>query len=593
LPNARAMPAWKAATRLLLALSLLVLPLAALPSPAPAQGIAGPYLAAEQAARRGDLEAAAEHYASVLARDTDNVELLRRAMLHQVAAGKMAQAMALARRLEQLRPGTHLARLLVSVDAARRGDFEDALGYFDDAADQENAFVGRLVEAWSAFGADDVERARMTLEGMVADGVGGPAGEFIAVYHLGLLEAANGDDAAALGHFENATEQAGTGSVRLARLRAGSLARLGRIDEARAVLEDRLAATLSDARLETLSRQLADGFRPEPLVRTGQHGLAEALFGVSQFLVRRNRLIGLSHARLATYLRDDLSEAHLLIGDELRQAEQYALAVEAYDAVAADAPEALDARIGAAEAQEAAGDLEAGLAGLRDVVTSWPTSIEAHTALGDMLRQNERFEEAAAAYDGALALVGEPEQRHWALLFQRGIAYERSDQWPLAEADFKTALELEPDQPQVLNYLGYSWVEMRMNLDEAKEMIEKAVEQRPDDGYIVDSLGWVLFRLGEFDGAVEHLERAVELRPVDPVINDHFGDALWMVGRKFEAEFQWRRALSFDPEAEEEERIRRKLRLGLDAVLDAEAAAGEPAIIGIRVDEAADGNDGG
>jgi Flp pilus assembly protein TadD len=179
-----------------------------------------------------------------------------------------------------------------------------------------------------------------------------------------------------------------------------------------------------------------------------------------------------------------------------------------------------------------------------------------------------------------VALLATPEQRHWPLFYQRGIAYERSKQWDKAEADFLKALELEADQPLVLNYLGYSWVEMGRNLDRAQAMIEKAVEQRPEDGYIVDSLGWVLYRLGNFPGAVEHLERAVELRPVDPVINDHFGDALWMVGRKTEAQFQWKRSLSFKPEEKDAERIRQKLAKGLDAVLAEEAASGNPAIIG-------------
>ncbi|MEM7509264.1 MAG: tetratricopeptide repeat protein, partial [Pseudomonadota bacterium] len=194
-------------------------------------------------------------------------------------------------------------------------------------------------------------------------------------------------------------------------------------------------------------------------------------------------------------------------------------------------------------------------------------------------------------YDGAIQLIGTPENRHWVLYYQRGITYERSKQWPKAESDFRQALALEPDHPLVLNYLGYSFVEMKINLDEARDMIEKAVEQRPDDGYIVDSLGWILYRLGEFDEALRHMSRAVELRPVDPVINDHYGDVLWMNGRKIEAEFQWRRALSFDPEEAEQERIRRKLEVGLDLVLEEEAAAGNPAIIG-TADQSKD-DDGG
>ncbi|MEO1065674.1 MAG: tetratricopeptide repeat protein, partial [Actinomycetota bacterium] len=169
--------------------------------------------------------------------------------------------------------------------------------------------------------------------------------------------------------------------------------------------------------------------------------------------------------------------------------------------------------------------------------------------IGNLLRGRERFVEAAEAYDRALDRIGEDlDQRHWSLLYARGIALERSKQWPRAETDFLRALELEPEQPYVLNYLGYSWVEQGVNIDRAREMIERAVEQRPNDGYIVDSLGWVFYRLGQYEDAVVNLERAVELRPQDPTINDHLGDAYWKVGRYAEARFQWSRALSLDPE---------------------------------------------
>ncbi|MEM1162587.1 MAG: tetratricopeptide repeat protein, partial [Pseudomonadota bacterium] len=249
-----------------------------------------------------------------------------------------------------------------------------------------------------------------------------------------------------------------------------------------------------------------------------------------------------------------------------------------------------------AEAKQAAGRVDEAVTDMRATTERFPQALEAHTSLGDMLRRESRFEEASAAYDAAIALLPEIEPHHWGLLYQRGITFERSKQWDRAEADFRRALELEPDQPDVLNYLGYSLVELGQKLEEAEQMIETAVEQRPDDGYIVDSLGWVLFRFAEFDRAVEHLEHAVELRPVDPVINDHFGDALWMVGRKVEAEFQWKRALSFEPEDKDADRIRRKLDVGLDVVLEEEKAEGLPGIIGrteTEDDSAAKTKDGG
>ena len=190
----------------------------------------------------------------------------------------------------------------------------------------------------------------------------------------------------------------------------------------------------------------------------------------------------------------------------------------------------------------------------------------------------ERFEESVAPYNDALSLIEDPGEQHWIIYFARGISHERIDQWENAEADFRKALELRPDQPQVLNYLGYSYLEMQTNYEEALDMIERAVALRPDSGYIIDSLGWGLFRLGRYEEAVGHMEKAVEKMPIDPIVNDHLGDVYWAVGRYREAEFQWHRALSFitedtDPQDVDAERIRRKLEIGLDAVLEEE---GEP-----------------
>ena len=156
--------------------------------------------------------------------------------------------------------------------------------------------------------------------------------------------------------------------------------------------------------------------------------------------------------------------------------------------------------------------------------------------------------------------------------FARAISHERQKRWPLAEADFRKALELNPGQPQVLNYLGYSFLEMGINLDEAIEMIQEAVTARPDSGYIVDSLGWRQYRMSQYDEAVINLERAAALMALDPVVNDHLGDAFWAVGRRIEAEFEWKRALSLEPEEKDASRIRRKLEVGLDTVLEEEGA---------------------
>jgi Flp pilus assembly protein TadD len=233
-----------------------------------------------------------------------------------------------------------------------------------------------------------------------------------------------------------------------------------------------------------------------------------------------------------------------------------------------DSPWYVTSEIRRANMQRAAGDAEAGIVTLTALADSSADGIEVDSALGDALRMAERFPEAVAAYTSAIDRIDTPRPAHWVLYYTRGISNERAGDWPAAERDFREALVLQPDQPLVLNYLGYSMVEKQENLDEALGMIEKAVRSQPDDGYITDSHGWVLYRLGRYDEAVAPMLRAVELTPDDPVINDHLGDVLWMVGRKREAEFQWRRALSFGP-ADEPDFEQRRARQGVLVLLDA------------------------
>lgn len=555
----------------------LALTFSSLAGYAGAQGIAGPYLAARQAEARGDVAAAARLFARSLSRDRTNLFLMERTMTMQIAAGRVAEGVAVARQLEAARPNHHLGVLAVAADALRNDDPAAARKFLA----QNPPYVGKIMDAWAAFAEGKADEAKTLLEAIEASDENGAPGKIIAAYHLGLLAAVTGDDAGAETALARAAGLANGGTLRLARLRAGALARMGKKDEAVKVIEDRLAGTYGDVGLSSLAEKIRGGYVPPVLVKNAKQASAEVLFGVSGLLARgRNRIIALAYSRLATYLNPDLTEAQLLIARILDQDKQYELAIAAYEAIPDDAPEALSAWIGKAEVKQTAKHTEEAIADMRAAAEKFPDALEVHTSMGDMLRRESRFAEASVAYDKAIALIGKIEPHHWGLFYQRGITFERSKQWDRAEADFRKALELEPDQPDVLNYLGYSLVELGQRLNEAEGMIEKAVEQRPDDGYIVDSLGWVLYRFGEFERAVKHLERAVELRPVDAVINDHFGDALWMVGRRTEARFQWKRSLSFKPDEDVAKRIRRKLEVGLDKVLAEEKAEGLPGIIG-------------
>ena len=210
---------------------------------------------------------------------------------------------------------------------------------------------------------------------------------------------------------------------------------------------------------------------------------------------------------------------------------------------------------------------------LDKLIAERKNDLEAIMALGNILRVRKQFVECADAYSRGIETLPNPQKANWLIFYFRGICHERSKQWPSAEADFKRALELFPDQAHVLNYLGYSWIDQGVNLDEGMRMIRRAVEQRPDDGYIVDSLGWAYYRIHNYEEAVKHLERAVELKPEDPTINDHLGDAYWKVGRTLEASFQWAHARDLKPEPDDLKKIVEKIRTGLiDDAVPAETA---------------------
>jgi tetratricopeptide (TPR) repeat protein len=346
------------------------------------------------------------------------------------------------------------------------------------------------------------------------------------------------------------------------------LSQLQRNDEALALLADRFTNASLDPTLEALRIRLEAGEAlPFTALPDAAAGAAEVFFLVAG-VITRDATPGttLLYSRAAEYLRPDHIEAILFSAALLEQLEQYDLATETYNRVPRDDPAYDSAEIGRAEALRKSGKSEAAIEVLQQLARARPENLQVHVTLGDALRQLERYEEASRVYDDAVALLDWDHENQWVIYFARGITHEREDRWPQAEADFRKALELRPEQPQVLNYLGYSFVEMGENMEEALDLIERAVAAEPNSGYIVDSLGWVLFRMGQFDEAVVHLERAAELLPVDPIVNDHLGDAFWAVGRKLEAEFQWKRALSFDPEDKDAERIRRKLDVGLDQV---------------------------
>lgn len=534
------------------------------------QGLAGPYLAGNRAFEHGSFDAAAGYYVQAMAADATNIRLKQSAMVSFVAAGDFRPAAGIAHVMRANDQSDVFVDLVALTDYAQKGDYSSAVPAIEMHEEHLSPLLWGLLDAWIKVGAGEV-KAGLTAFDEMADN---DALAIYAQYHKGLAQAYLGD-------FEEAAEILGgndDGPLHLSRdsivIHVEVLSELGRKNEALQVLDDAVARGFRDEQILSLREEIAGGKLPAfKEVGSPNYGMAEAFVTLADALSRGEPdRTALFYARLAQHLRPDFVDASLLVAELLELEEQFRLAEEAYGLVPESSHSFKDAEIGRAEALRASGDTQGATEILVELASEFPKDVLVLNALGDIYRGVENFADSVDAYTQAIENVEEFAAQHWVLYYTRGIGYERLKNWPAAEDDFRLALELSPNQPFVLNYIGYSYVEMGINLEEAQEMIETAVAGMPSNGYITDSLGWVLYRVGKFEEAVAPMERAVELLPVDPIVNDHLGDVLWMVDRKLEAEFQWRRAISFDPTPEELERIKRKLEVGLDKVLEEEAA---------------------
>ncbi len=534
---------------------------------------AGAYLAARQAGYDNNFAAAAEYYVQALTRDLNNPGLMEAAVVSTLGLGDVARSETIATRFSDKGFEGQVPQMVLLATAAQRGDWAGVLSRIEAKAGA-GPLVDGLLGAWARVGQGQMSEALKAF-----DAVAEQRGlEAFALYHKALALASAGDFEGAEAIFANPRTAPLMLTRRAVMVRSLVLGQLGRGAEAQAIFDDSFGSDL-DPELKLMRDFLASGeAAPFTILRSATDGAAEVFFTVASALSSdAGDDYTLLYARLAEYLRPDHVEALLLSARLLDGLEQFDLAVTAYRRVPADHPSIHAAELGRAEALRRTGKVDAAVEVLLALTKSHGDLAVVHVTLGDVMRQLERYDDAAESYSKAMAIYGAPQPEQWFVYYARAIAYERQGKWPEAEADFRQALLLNPDQPQILNYLGYSLVEKNEKLEEALEMIQRAVALRPDSGYILDSLGWALYRLGKYDEAVGHMERAAELMAVDPVVNDHLGDVLWAVGRKREAEFQWRRALSFVDKANDSgdvdpERMRRKLEVGLDQVLKEEGA---------------------
>ena len=532
--------------------------------------VSGSYLAARHASVDRDASAAAAFYRAALRSDPKNNELLDRAFIASLADGDIEEAVKLADRILTIDKNNRVARLVAGVRSLKQKQYPAAQQNLNQSVRGPiTDLVATLLSAWAAYGAGNTQTA---INGI--DKLAGP--EWYPIFkdlHAGLiLELANKQKEAGV-RFERAYKLDDS-ALRVSDAYARWLSRNKDAAAATAVYEGFDKKLARHPLVVEGIRETKAGKKLSPLVENPQQGAAEALYGIGASLTRRGgEDLALVYLQLALYLNPNHALALLSLADLYESVKKPAMAIKVYERVSPNSPLKRNAQIQLASDLDAVDRPEEGIKILKTVVAEDPKDIEAIMALGNIERARKKFADCAETYSQGIDAQPAADKPNWVFYYFRGICYERSKQWAKAEVDMKKALELQPEQPHVLNYLGYSWIDQGINLDEAMKMIRRAVEQRPDDGYIVDSLGWAYYRIADYESAVKQLERAIDLKPEDPTINDHLGDAYWRVGRTLEAKFQWQHAKDLKPEPEELPKIELKLRDGLPEDTSSAAAA--------------------
>jgi len=524
----------------------------------------GGYLAGRHALSTKDFDAASTYLSRAIEDDLENPELLNGLISVQVSLGDIGAAKISSDNLDLLGVQTQLSNMVKIAIQLRNRDFDNAKQQIENEQGI-NPLLDKIVTGWAFADEGNFEDAETIFDEI---GKGSSLAQFSQMQKASML-AAYGRYESALNTIENLEKNSNRISIDARALKVQLLLKLDNKEEATEyfskIFGDGVNSDAANLRMQVEDHPNAYSIEESLSLEAG---IAYAFYAIADILKDdADPNTALLYVRLAQYLNENSQKAILLAADLLEQMGQYDLAVEEYAKISPSSSYFLSSELGRVGALRDGGKTEAALEVLYYLSREFSDIGIVHNSLGDFLRREERYSEAKIAYDRAVDIYRENNNVSWVVLYARGITHERLQEWDKAESDFRNALTINPDQANVLNYLGYSLIDRGEKLDEAMTMIEKAVSLQPESGYIVDSLAWGLFKLGQYETAIPHMEKAAELMPVDPIVTDHLGDLYWAVGRQLEAKFQWRRALSFDPELKDATRIREKLRIGLDRVL--------------------------
>lgn len=542
-----------ASTLILTACATASAPFTADPAP---RSVYGDYLAARWADASRDSDSAVSYYQSALSKDPQSPILAERAFFSALTSGDQAAVADFASRTLAADPDNRLARLTLAADALANRRYDDTLAMLDGVTlGPFNRVVGSLLSAWSQAGNGDAQAA---LDAIAAPGESGAFASLSGLHYALILARFHSPKAETA--FRKAVENSALPAF-ATREYGRWLERENRVSDAQILYQARLKSAPNDAMTAAEMARLQAGRRPpEPL--TPPEGAAIGVYGPAAALSAQEQTqLSQIYLEIALRLDPDFGPARVLLARLFSQDRRLNEADKLLAAMRGDSASAREAEIIRAQIKLVQGDEGAGIMLLRQ---AWKRTGDPHAgqSLAEALQIGQHWTESEAVLTELINQAGGNAAAE--LYYNRGIARERRNAWDLAKSDFRKALDLNPDYPEALNYLGYTMIERGEDSGEAFRLIQRAITLQPDAGYILDSLGWAHFSRGNYDLAVKNLERAASLQPADATINSHLGDAYWMAGRRLEARFQWERALTLDPEPAIGAALNEKLKHGLD-----------------------------
>ncbi len=519
--------------------------------------VSGNYLSGRFAANTGKYSDAAKYFEKALESRPSEEELLTEALANLTRAGDITHAVKVAEKLYSQQIRSPSVSFLLIAKEVNSGNFSKALSYAEEIPNYGfNSILMPIVKAWLLLGSGDAEEALDISKQAAESDNFSP----LVSYHMALMYEITGDFKKAESSYVEALSQSEIKAQRIIEIMGSFYERRGQIEKAKALYE----ALTEDNADNWFSREALitlGNLESKMPVLSAREGIAEVFYNVASLIYsEENSADAYSFLNMAIYLRPDFSGAKLMLGAFLEAESKYEDAIKVYSKIDAKSVYGWRARLQIAQCLERIKGQSDAITYLRSMAAERPNSYDPYVHAGDIYRANSKFPEAIESYEAAFARIPTPQKWHWPIFYAKGIAHERIKQWDKAEEAFNKALSLAPNQPDVINYLAYSWLEMNINLKQASKMLKDAVKERPNDPAIIDSYGWSLYKLGDFDEAIKYLERAMELSPSDPHINDHLGDAYFQIGRKNEAVFQWERALKLSTDPDHQYKLQEKIR---------------------------------